>query len=137
MKNIAVITRRLISVFLMLVVSLTLLMSPASAVGQSVKPLDDTNFDDEALKSDLPVIVHFDATWCGPCKVQAPILEKIAQDYQGKVKVFTLDIDNAASVTGKYGIKSVPTLVFLKNDENTLQLKGLTSRENIIKGLSI
>ena len=137
MKNIAVITRRLISVFLMLVVSLTLLMSPASAVGQSVKPLDDTNFDDEALKSDLPVIVHFDATWCGPCKVQAPILEKVADEYQGKVKVFTLDIDDGETVTRKYGIKSVPTLVFLKNGENTLQLKGLTSRENIIKGLSI
>jgi thioredoxin 1 len=94
--------------------------------------LDDTSFENAVKNSSTPVIVDFGATWCGPCKALAPIVEKIAADYQGKVAVYAVDIDDAPETAKKFGIRSVPTLMLFKGGTKADQLTGLTSREKII-----
>lgn len=90
--------------------------------------VDDSNFDVEVLNSNLPVLVEFGAAWCGPCQRQLPVLEKLAEEYSNKLKVVKLDIDDSPTVTSKYGIRSVPTLVLFK-DGVKLEIKvGLTSQ---------
>lgn len=107
------------------------------AASPNVKELTDTDFDSEVLKSPVPVLVDFGATWCGPCKALAPIVSKIADDYVGKVKVVTVDIDDAPETAKKYGIKSVPTVVVFQGGQKTGQNVGLTSRENLLKLLPV
>ncbi len=84
-----------------------------------MKPITftDENFETEALKSELPVVVDFWAEWCGPCRIIAPIIEELTELYQGKVKVGKLDVDNNPQVAIKYGVRSIPTVLFLKNGE--------------------
>ena len=77
----------------------------------------DGNFDSEVLKSDLPVIIDFWAAWCGPCKMIAPIIEELSAEYQGKVKVGKLDVDENQQTAIKYGVRSIPTVLFLKDGE--------------------
>jgi len=79
--------------------------------GNNVIELNDANFDSEVTTSDKPVLVDFGATWCGPCKILAPIVEKLADEFQGKIKVGKLDIDESPGVSAKYGIRSVPTVL--------------------------
>lgn len=75
----------------------------------------DENFDQEALKSNQPVIVDFWAAWCGPCKMIAPIIEEIATEYEGKAKVGKLDVDDNQQTAIKYGVRSIPTVLFFKD----------------------
>lgn len=77
----------------------------------------DGNFDTEALKSDVPVIVDFWAAWCGPCRMIAPIIEDLSEEYQGKVKVGKLDVDDNQQTAIKYGVRSIPTVLFFKGGE--------------------
>ena len=76
--------------------------------------LEDSTFDKEVLKSDIPVLVDFWAVWCGPCKAIAPVVEQIAVDYKGKVKVGKMDIDKHQRVAQKFNIRSIPTLLVFK-----------------------
>ena len=104
------------------------------ASGNFVKVIEkDADFDGEVLKSPIPVIADFGATWCGPCKALAPIVDKIGQDFQGKVKVVSVDIDDCTEVTKKYGVKSVPTILVFNKGEKVASTVGLTTRENILK----
>ena len=82
-----------------------------------MKPITftDGNFDAEALKSSVPVIVDFWAAWCGPCRMIAPIIEELAGEYEGKVKVGKLDVDENQQTAIKYGVRSIPTVLFLKD----------------------
>ena len=84
-----------------------------------MKPITftDDNFDSEALKSDLPVVVDFWAAWCGPCRMIAPIIEQLAEEYNGKVKVGKLDVHENQGVAIKYGVRSIPTVLFLKGGQ--------------------
>ncbi|MBE6609019.1 MAG: thioredoxin [Ruminococcaceae bacterium] len=75
------------------------------------------NFEKEVLNSDIPVLVDFWATWCGPCRMLAPIIEEIAQDYDGKVKVGKIDVDTQEELAVKFGIQSIPTVLLFKNGE--------------------
>ncbi|HEU5376128.1 MAG TPA: thioredoxin [Ktedonobacteraceae bacterium] len=93
----------------------------------------DADFEGEVLNAPIPVLVAFGATWCGPCKALAPILEKIASDFQGKVKVVSVDIDDCTEVTKKYGVKSVPTVLTFNQGQKTGQAVGLTNYENLLK----
>ncbi len=98
----------------------------------NIPALNDSSFE-EALKSSEPVLIDFGATWCGPCKQLAPIVEGIAKDYQGKVKVFAVDIDDAPKLAQKYAVRSVPTLILFKGGAKVDQITGLTSRDKIVK----
>ena len=79
--------------------------------------LSDDNFEDEVLKSDIPVLVDYWAEWCGPCKMIGPILEEIAEEYTGRLKVAKLDIEANSSTPSKYSIRGIPTLMLFKNGE--------------------
>jgi thioredoxin 1 len=105
--------------------------------GKNVVNFTDQNFENEVLKSDTPVLVDFTATWCGPCKALAPIVEKIADDYAGKVKVGKLDIDANPDLTAKYGVRSVPTVLVFKGGQKVGQHMGLTSREKLLTLLGV
>lgn len=89
--------------------------------------VDDSNFESEVIKSKLPVLVDFSAEWCGPCKRMSPILDKFAKSYLDKVKVVKIDIDASPSITSKYSIKSVPSLVIFNNGNNLDMKVGLVS----------
>ncbi len=97
-----------------------------------VKAFNDINFDDEVLKSDVTVLVDFTATWCGPCKALAPIVDQVADELDGKVKVGKLDIDESPVTAGKFGVRGVPTLMVFKNGERAAQHVGLTTKNKVI-----
>ena len=84
-----------------------------------MKPITftDENFEEEVLKSDKPVVIDFWAEWCGPCRMIAPIIEELASEYDGKVKVGKLDVDSNQDTSVKYGVRSIPTVLFMNNGE--------------------
>lgn len=95
----------------------------------------DDNFAAEVLQSELPVLVDFFAVWCGPCKMMSPILAEIAEEYDGKLKVGKIDIDeNPAAVVG-YKISAVPTMILFKNGEAVKQIRGYMPKEDLIAQL--
>ena len=82
--------------------------------GKNVLTFNDQNFEAEVLKADVPVLVDFTATWCGPCKALAPIVEKIADDFEGRVKVGKLDVEAAPETARKYKVRNLPTVLVFK-----------------------
>jgi thioredoxin 1 len=105
--------------------------------GKNVKVFDQNNFEAEVLKSDQPVLVDFTATWCGPCKALAPIVEKLADEFEGKVRVGKLDIDASPGITQKYGVRSVPTVLVFKGGQKIGQHVGLTTRDKLVSLLGL
>ncbi|MBI35652.1 MAG: thioredoxin [Flavobacteriales bacterium] len=79
--------------------------------------LTDANFEELAVKSDKPVVVDFWAEWCGPCRMVAPVVEELSKDYEGKAIVGKVDVDANNEISAKYGIRNIPTILFLKNGE--------------------
>ena len=100
-------------------------------MAENVIEFSDQSFDSVVLESDVPVLVDFWAVWCGPCKAIAPIIEEIANDYDGKVKVGKVDVDNNNQVAMKYGIRSIPTLLLFKGGEVVDQVIGNVGKESI------
>jgi thioredoxin 1 len=101
--------------------------------GVNVLEINDLNFESEVLKSSVPFLLDFSAVWCGPCKVLAPIVEKLADEYQGKVKVGKLDIDDSPSVASKFGIRGVPTVLVFKDGKESGRHVGVTNKETLLK----
>ena len=93
--------------------------------------VSDDTFESEVLKSDVPVLVDYWAEWCGPCKVIAPVLEEIAVDYDGKMKVCKLDIDANEETPPKYGIRGIPTLMLFKNGAVEATKVGALSKSQL------
>lgn len=89
----------------------------------------DSNFDDEVVKSGIPVLVDFWAVWCGPCRMQDPILEEVIKLYEGKVKIAKLNVDENPQTAQKYSIMSIPTLLLFKGGEVAKQMIGVQSKE--------
>jgi thioredoxin 1 len=84
----------------------------------------DGTFEEEVLKSDVPVLVDFWAAWCGPCRMVAPIIEELAADYDGRAKVTKLDVDENGDTAGRYGVMSIPTMIIFKGGEEVERLVG-------------
>ncbi|NRA32442.1 MAG: thioredoxin [Polyangiaceae bacterium] len=102
----------------------------------NVKVFNDLNFEEEVLKADGAVLVDFTATWCGPCKQLAPIVEQVADELVGKAIIGKLDIDESPMTAAKFGIRSVPTLMVFKNGEKAAQHLGVTSKAKIVNLLN-
>ncbi len=97
----------------------------------SLSTLNDQNFSSEVLSSATPVMVDFFATWCGPCKALTPIVEKLALDYKGKLKVGKLNIDEAPQTPSQFGVRAVPTIVFFKGGKAVDTVVGLKKESEL------
>ena len=93
--------------------------------------LTEEDFEQEVLKSSIPVVVDFWATWCMPCKVIAPIVEEISQDYVGRCKIAKLNIDNAMNVATRLSVMSIPTIIFFKGGLEFTRVVGVVSKDKI------
>ncbi len=91
--------------------------------------LTNESFENEVLHSDIPVVVDFWASWCGPCRMVAPIIEELAREYSGKAKVGKVNVDEEAELAVKYGIVSIPTVLIFKNGEVMEKLVGAQSQD--------
>lgn len=91
------------------------------------------NFQEEAVNTDKLVLVDFYATWCGPCKALAPVLEELADKYADKIKVVKVNVDEEESIAAKFGIVSIPTVIFFKNGQTAASFVGLRSASEIEK----
>lgn len=94
--------------------------------------ITDSNFDTEVLKSDTPVLVDFWAVWCGPCQIQAPIIQDIAKEMEGKAKVGELNVDENPTTAQKYGVMSIPTLMIFKGGTVVKQFIGVQSKDTLL-----
>jgi thioredoxin 1 len=101
--------------------------------GNNIMEFTDGNFEQEVLKSDKAVLVDFWAEWCSPCRMIAPAVEAVAKEYTDRAKVGKLNVDQNMSVTGRYNIRGIPTLLIFKGGQIQEQLVGLTSKEAIAK----
>jgi thioredoxin 1 len=99
---------------------------------EKVQVFNDLNFEAEVLGSDLPVLVDFTATWCGPCKQLAPIVDQLATELDGKVKVGKLDVDDSPVTAGKYGVRGVPTVMVFNKGQRAAQHVGLTTKQKLL-----
>ncbi|MBI2316199.1 MAG: thioredoxin TrxA [Betaproteobacteria bacterium] len=96
-----------------------------------IQHVTDTSFEPEVLKSDLPVLVDYWAEWCGPCKAIAPVLEEVARDYTGKLKVAKLNVDDNQEIPKRYGIRGIPTLMLFKNGNIEATKIGALSKSQL------
>jgi len=99
--------------------------------GKNVHSVNELNFDSEVLKSEVPVLVDFTATWCGPCRQIAPLVDQLADEFEGRVKVAKLDIDDSPGIAKRYGIRGVPTLYVFKGGEVVGQQVGAVPKRTI------
>ena len=97
--------------------------------------ITDDNFEEEVIKSDKPVLIDFWAIWCGPCRIIAPIVEEMAKEYDGKVKIGKLDVDSNQQSSIKYGVRSIPTLLLFNNGEIKETIIGAVPKAQIVQKL--
>jgi len=95
--------------------------------------LTDQSFKKEVLESDIPVLVDFWATWCGPCKMIVPVIEELAKEYAGKIKIGKVNVDNCSQTATRYGVMSIPTLIFFKNGKVNEQVVGALNKAGLKK----
>lgn len=102
----------------------------------NVNETSDGGFDDDVLKSTLPVLVDFWAPWCGPCKSIAPVLEEISKEFSGKLKVLKLNVDDNPRTPTQYNVRGIPNLVFFKGGQVVEQIVGAVPKEQLLTAIS-
>jgi thioredoxin 1 len=102
----------------------------------SIISVNKDNFDQEVLNSDIPVLVDFWAQWCGPCRALNPTIEELASEYEGKIKIAKVNIDENPEISSNYSVMSIPTLLIFNNGEVAEQMVGLVPKEKIEKKIS-
>jgi len=100
-------------------------------MSENVKEITSTNFNDEVLESDTPVLVDFWAEWCGPCRAIGPVVDEIANDYDGKVSVGKLNVDHENQLAMQYGVRSIPALLIFNNGTVVNQIVGAVPKNRI------
>ena len=100
-----------------------------------VKELTDTGFHQEVDKSDVPYLVDFWAIWCGPCSMVSPIMEEISQEFDGRVKVGKVNVDNEIKTANEYGIQNIPTIIIFKQGKEAERILGAVPKDHIVKKL--
>jgi thioredoxin 1 len=101
-----------------------------------IKHVGESDFENEVISSSLPVLVDFTAVWCGPCKMLEPIVKQLAQEWEGKVKVVKLDVDDNASLAIQYQVMGVPTLMLFSNGEPLERMTGYQPKQRILAKVS-
>ena len=102
-------------------------------MSDKIVTLTTSNFDDETKKADAPILVDFWAEWCGPCRMVAPVLEKLAEQYDGRARVGKVNVDEQGALASKFGIQSIPTLLLFKEGRVVEQLIGATTQDALAK----
>jgi thioredoxin 1 len=97
-----------------------------------IKHVSDASFDSDVLQSDLPVLVDYWAEWCGPCKMIAPILDDVSDDYQGRMRIAKMNVDENRDIPAKFGIRGIPTLMLFKNGQLAATKVGAMSKSQLI-----
>ena len=97
-------------------------------MGEPVE-ITDENFEEQVIKSDMPAVVDFGAAWCPPCRMLEPVLEELVDDYAGRVKVGSVNVDNCRDTAGKFGIMSVPTIIFFKDGQEVDRIIGYKPKD--------
>jgi thioredoxin 1 len=105
-------------------------------MSEKIETLTDANFDENVKASDVPVLVDFWAEWCGPCKMIAPVLEEIAEEHAGKVRIAKLNIDDNLDVTRRFDVMSIPTLILFKDGEPKARLIGAKPKGALLEEIS-
>jgi thioredoxin 1 len=105
-------------------------------MAENISEVSDNTFENDVLKSELPVLVDFWAPWCGPCKAIGPVIEEISKEYDGKVKFFKCNVDDNPATPGNYGIRAIPTLLLFKDGEKKEQIVGMVDKSKIADALS-
>jgi len=103
--------------------------------GNGIVELTDASFDQDVLKSETPVLVDFWAAWCGPCRAIAPIVDELASEYAGKLKIGKMDVDRNNATPMRYGVRGIPTLLLFKGGQVQEQIVGYCGKDQILKKL--
>lgn len=101
----------------------------------NITELNNENFKNEVLESEVPVLIDFWANWCGPCRMMSPVIDKIAEEMKEKVKVCKVNVDNNQELAEKYEVMSIPTFIVIKNGVETARTIGVQSKDDIIKNI--
>jgi len=106
------------------------------AMSEKIETLTDATFDEHVKASDVPVLVDFWAEWCGPCKMISPVLEEIAEEHAGKIRIGKLNIDDNLDVTRRFDVMSIPTLILFKDGEPQVRLIGAKPKGQLLEEIS-